>query len=142
MEVFGWIMLIVLALIGVGTIAAFVGPNVVEKVKTIIYQAKKFAQVAKEYIDTKVEIRRAKNAAKLAAKQNKQQEKVEEAKDDEPVEEVKQEQVVEESKPVEQPKAEENTTPVQEQNVTENEPVLIQEPEQPVTNNRPIVTVG
>lgn len=136
MEFFGWFSLIILALIGVGTIAAFVGPNVVEKVKTIIYQAKKFAVVAKEYIDAKAEIRRAKNAAKLAAKQNKQEEKIEEAKDDELVQEAKDETIVE------QPKTEENTTPVQEQNVTEDEPVLIQEPEQPVTNNKPIVTVG
>lgn len=65
MEVFGWFSLIILALIGTGTIAAFIGPNAVEKIKTIIYQAKKFAQVAKEHTDAKAEIKKAKNAAKL-----------------------------------------------------------------------------
>ena len=65
MEVFGWFSLITLALTGIATIAAFIGPNAVEKIKTIIYQAKKFAQVAKEHIDAKAEIKKAKNAAKL-----------------------------------------------------------------------------
>ncbi|WP_300924532.1 hypothetical protein [uncultured Clostridium sp.] len=41
MEVFGWFSLIVLALIGFGTILAFIIPNGIELVKVIMYKAKK-----------------------------------------------------------------------------------------------------
>lgn len=133
MEIFGWFSLIILALIGVGTITAFVGPSAVEKIKTLVYKAKKFAAVAKEYIDAKAEIKRAKNAEKL----NKEtvEEKVEavaNTPEDTKTEEIEKETVAE---------------PVVTENTPENKPETSQENQSTVSNlddsgnqdNNPIV---
>ncbi len=120
MEVFGWFSLIVLALIGFGTILAFIIPNGIELVKVIMYKAKKWAETRRMDIDetenakrTRNDIRRMKRKAradkKLVEKElakDKKEEKVEEK----PTQEVKKEEPKQEEKievkEVEQPKEE------------------------------------
>lgn len=68
MEVFGYIILIVLACLGIGAIILFALPYVASVIKTVSYKIKRETEVSKIDIDAKAEAKKIRDE-KLRAKQ-------------------------------------------------------------------------